>query len=100
MCRNHSHVAGLPLGIVVLTPHGWMQAYRAVQDLKIELPTGEGETYPPGTIFYVPSRATEESVVWDIPVMEGPTEVPAYLEAVELIYTATILESMMIASGN
>ena len=93
MCRNHSHVTALPIGRVVLTPHGWMEAYRVVQDLSIQLPTGENRTYQPGTIFYVPSQDTGDCVPLVTPVTGEPTGSQPFWEDDEPIYTATIMPS-------
>lgn len=91
MCRNHSHVTALQLGQVVLTPHGWMQSYRVLQELTVQSPTGVYATYPPGTIFYVPSLNSEEYALSAIPPMEGLIEVPPSWTDEEPTYTATIL---------
>src|SRR5689334_7488743 len=93
MCRNHSHVTALRTGTVVLTPHGWMEAYRVIQDLTIQGPTGEDRTYQPGTIFYVPSRNMEDYAQQDILQMAEPTGSQPFWEDDELTYTATIMPS-------
>lgn len=100
MCRNHSHLAAVPLGQVVLTPHGWMQSWRVVQDLKIELPTGDDVIYPPGTVFYVPCQDCEDSVPLDTPLMGGPTDVPPSWMEDEPTFTATMIPFTTRRSAN
>ena len=91
MCRNHSHVSALRLGQVVLTPHGWMQSYRVLQSLAVQTPTGDDAIYPPGTIFYVPSRYDADLSPLVIPPTEGPTEQPPSSTADEPTYTAVMM---------
>lgn len=93
MCRNHSHVTALRTGTVVLTPHGWMEAHRVVQDLTIQGPTGENTIYPPGTIFYVPSRHMGDYAPPDTQATEEPTGSLPFWEDEEPTYTATIMPS-------
>lgn len=77
MCRNHSHVAALPLGPHVLTPYGLMQGYALVNDFTIETPTGENVIYPRFTIFYVPCQICGDCAALGTPQTGGPTDAPS-----------------------
>jgi len=83
MCRNHSHLVGNYIGIIVLdgVEH---EAWSMAQDLTVETLAGEKYTRPPGSIFLMPFLRPEDSSELVLLAMEGlygftvePVEAPS-----------------------